>query len=175
MQPRPLTETCELRLTQPEFAEELFRLTDANRGYLRRWLPWPDHIKEVAHTEAFIRSQLDAYAKGESVHFCIFEKGMIIGVIAYNEIERATLTGQIGYWLGEACRGKGYMTMAVQALMEIGAEAFGLERFEIRCATDNQQSRAIPERLGFRHQCTIQRAEQVNEQWFDHMVYVKER
>ena len=35
-----ISENLELRLLQLEDAQELFALTDANRNYLREWLPW---------------------------------------------------------------------------------------------------------------------------------------
>ncbi|MEM1223422.1 MAG: GNAT family protein [Verrucomicrobiota bacterium] len=173
MLPRKLNEDCELKLSVPDFAEELFKLTDENRAYLRRWLPWLDNITEPAHSRAFIQSQQKAFKKGKSLTICIFYKGKIAGVIGFNEIDPSRKTGQIGYWLGEKFTGKGIMTMAVEALIEIGQDHFDLECFEIRCATGNSQSRAIPERLGFKHQCTIERAERVYDQCFDHEVYVK--
>ena len=36
-------ENLELRQTMPEEAEEMFAVVDANREYLREWLPWLDN------------------------------------------------------------------------------------------------------------------------------------
>jgi ribosomal-protein-serine acetyltransferase len=46
-----------------------------------------------------------------------------------------------------------------------------LQKVDIRCASGNRRSRAIPERLGFTHEGTLRQAERVYEAWFDHEVY----
>ena len=53
----------EMRLLEESDAERLFALTDENRAYLRRWLPWLDDTTTVAHTQAFIRSSLEQFAE----------------------------------------------------------------------------------------------------------------
>jgi ribosomal-protein-serine acetyltransferase len=48
---------------------------------------------------------------------------------------------------------------------------YSLNRFDIRCAVENNRSRAIPERLGFKNEGIIRRAEKVYKQYLDHVVY----
>jgi hypothetical protein len=43
---RQLNETIQVRLSVPQYAGELFQLTDNNREYLKAWLPWRDAIQE---------------------------------------------------------------------------------------------------------------------------------
>lgn len=59
----------------------------------------------------------------------------------------------------------------MQELIKVGKEYYNLQRIDIRCATNNTKSRAIPERLGFTHEGTLRRAEKVYDQWYDHEVY----
>jgi ribosomal-protein-serine acetyltransferase len=63
------------------------------------------------------------------------------------------------------------MTTVVRDLIEIGRRHYSLQKIDIRCATGNAKSRAIPERLGFSHEGTLRRAERVYDQWLDHEVY----
>jgi ribosomal-protein-serine acetyltransferase len=101
----------------------------------------------------------------------IFSGGLIAGVAGFNSLDRTTGIGYIGYWLGEEFTGKGIMTRVVRDLVEVGATYYSLQKIDIRCATGNSRSRAIPERLGFSHEGTLRRAERVYDQWLDHEVY----
>jgi hypothetical protein len=93
------------------------------------------------------------------------------GVAGFNSLDRTNGIGYIGYWLGEEFTGKGIMTTVVRDLIEIGRSYYALQKVDIRCATRNSRSRAIPERLGFSHEGTLRRAERVYDQWLDHEVY----
>jgi ribosomal-protein-serine acetyltransferase len=56
-------------------------------------------------------------------------------------------------------------------LIELGFKYYSLNRIDIRCAVDNRKSRAIPERLGFQQEGGIRRAEKVDGEYLDHVVY----
>ena len=92
------------------------------------------------------------------------------GVLGYL-IDRANSIGYIGYWLGQEYNGKGIMTKSVRELIEVGHMYYALDRIEIRCAVENTRSRAIPERLGFKHEGTIRHAAKVYDRYQDHVVY----
>lgn len=63
------------------------------------------------------------------------------------------------------------MTTVVKDLIDIGREYHHLQKVEIRAATANHRSRAIPERLGFTHEGTLRRAERVYDTWLDLETY----
>jgi ribosomal-protein-serine acetyltransferase len=48
-----------------------------------------------------------------------------------------------------------------------------LNRLVITCATQNQKSRAIPERLGFVHEGIARDAEWLYDHFVDHDIYAK--
>jgi ribosomal-protein-serine acetyltransferase len=48
-------------LSVPQFAEELFILTNRNREYLRTWLPWLDTIQKISDTREFLVLQLQRF------------------------------------------------------------------------------------------------------------------
>jgi ribosomal-protein-serine acetyltransferase len=168
---RILSDSLRISLSIPQYAEELFELTDRNRQYLRQWLPWLDDMRAEEDTKKFLALQLLRFARGESLHTTIFSKGAIAGVAGFNSIDRTNGIGSIGYWLGEEFTGQGIMTAVVRDLVEIGRSYHSLQKIEIRCATGNSRSRAIPERLGFSHEGTLRRAERLYDQWLDHEVY----
>jgi ribosomal-protein-serine acetyltransferase len=168
---RVLTDSLRINLSIPQYAEELFALTDRNRLFLRQWLPWLDYTRTADDTGKFLEQQIQRFSRGESLHVTIFSEGVIAGVAGFNSLDRTNGIGYIGYWLGEEFTGKGIMTRVVRDLVEVGASYYSLQKIDIRCATDNSRSRAIPQRLGFSHEGTLRRAERVYDQWLDHEVY----
>lgn len=168
---RDINSDLKICLSVPQFAADLFDLTDNNREYLKEWLPWLDSIQKVNDTREFILSQLDQFSKGMAVHHTIFYKDQMAGVLAFNKIDNVNGTGHVGYWLGRQFTGKGIMLKAVEDLINQGFTFWNLQRIEIRCATSNLKSRAIPEKLGFKNEGVIRRAEKVHSHYNDHVVY----
>ncbi|VFQ46799.1 GNAT family N-acetyltransferase [Desulfoluna butyratoxydans] len=168
---RQLDRHIQLRLSVPHFADELFQLTEKNRDYLKRWLPWLDSIKKPEDTRHFIDLQRHRFSKGLALHETIFYRGRIAGVLGYNLLDHANGIGHIGYWMGEEYTGKGIMTRAVKDLVMMGYHYWDLQKVEIRCGVENIRSRAIPERLGFTEEGTLRRVEKFYDQYRDLVVY----
>ncbi|SHO53924.1 GNAT family N-acetyltransferase [Desulfopila aestuarii] len=161
----------QLALSIPQFAEEMFALTDKNREHLKQWLPWPDQIVKVSDTTAFISLQLKRFSEGEAIHLSIFYKNMIAGVIAYNIIDQANGTAKVGYWLGKEYTGKGIMLKAVRELLFLGFEYWPIQKIEIHCAETNTKSTAIPEKLGFKNEGLIRRTAKVDDTYQNHIIF----
>jgi ribosomal-protein-serine acetyltransferase len=171
MHARKINKEIEIKLSVSEYADELFALTDTNRQFLKQWLPWLDSVTQLKDTKIFIQSQLEQFAKNEAIHYTIFDCGEMVGVAGFNKIDHTNGIGHLGYWLAEPFNGKGTMTQVVEALIALATDELNLQRIEIRCATENYRSRAIPERLGFMHEGTIRRAEKIYDKWLDHEIY----
>ncbi len=168
-----VNDRLELRQRAPEDAEELFALTEANRAKLREWLPWLDACTKVEHTRANIESTLRQAEAGTGLAICLWHDGRIAGVGGYNVIDRANLTGHIGYWLGAEFEGRGLMTAASRALVAHGFTTLGLRRQTIAAATGNVRSRAIAERLGFVQEGVLREAEMLYGRSVDHALYAQ--
>ena len=160
-----------LCLSMASFAEELFALTDKNRTFLRQWLPWLDSVQTPSDSQQFILNQLKLLSEGKALHLCIFHQGRLAGCLAFNQIDNINGIGKIGYWLGQEFNGQGIMTTSVRQLIQLGQQYYSLQKIEIRCATGNHRSMAIPQRLGFTQEGTLHRAEKVNDQYYDHHIY----
>ena len=161
----------ELRLLEQRHAEELFLLTDRDRDYLRKWLPWLDGNKYVKDSRNFIKRTLEQVANNRGFTAGIWYKGELAGVIGYNRIDWLNRIASIGYWLGASFQGKGIMTKSCRSLIDYAFDELKMNRVEIHCATENRKSRAIPERLGFEHEATIRQAEWLYDHFVDHVVY----
>ena len=161
-----LADELELVPWEPDHAEELFALVDANRAYLRRWLPWIDDCKRVDHEREFIQRARERTSAG-GFDAGIRHGGRLVGTVGYNSIDPLNRRGEIGYWLAESEQGKGVMTRCCGAVVHHGFATLNLNRVAIFCATDNARSRAVPERLGFTLEGVYREAEWLYDRFVD--------
>lgn len=166
-----IRDDLELCLLEQRHAEELFALVDCNRDYLRQWLPWVDNSKSAIDTQKFIKSSLEQLARDGSLSAGILYQAKIAGVIGFHKIDWSNLATSVGYWLGASFQGKGLMTEACRGLVKYAFDELKLNRVEIRCATENTKSRAIPERLGFKEEGILRQAEWLYDHYVDLVVY----
>ena len=167
----PVTDRCRLVPLDLADADELFALTDANRGYLRQWLPWLDSVRRVDDTRTFIRAAQAQAARNDGVQLALRVDGCIAGVVGHHQIDWRNRITSLGYWIGEAYQGRGLTTAACRVLITRAFDAARLNRVEIRCASGNHRSRAIPVRLGLREEGRLRDAEWLYEHFVDHVVY----
>jgi ribosomal-protein-serine acetyltransferase len=162
---------AELRLLDERDAQAIYRLIDQNRGYLREWLPWLDVTRSAEDEAAFIRSVRAQHADNRGFGCSIWYGGQVAGTISYHPIDWANGKVEIGYWLGRQFQGKGLMTRACEKLVTYAFGEFKLNRVEIRCATGNRRSCAIPERLGFTREGVIRQGEWLYDHFVDLALY----
>jgi ribosomal-protein-serine acetyltransferase len=172
---RRLDEEIELRALDEPDAEVLFDLTDHNREHLRAWLPWVDGTRTVHDTLAFIRSARQQEREGDGFQAGIWYRGELAGVVGYHRIDWPRRRVALGYWLGKEFEGRGIMTRACRAIVDHALGELALERVEIRAATRNLRSRAVPLRLGFVEEGVVRRAEWLYDHFVDHVVYAMAR
>lgn len=166
-----LDDRTDLRLLETRHAEELYELVDSCRDYLREWLPWVDATQRVGDLRVFIRSGLKQFAAGNGFPSGIWHENKLCGVIHNNRIEGPCSISTLGYWLEPGQQGKAMMTKAVTSITKYLFEELKINRVEIRCAVDNQKSRAIPERLGFKLEGQLRDAEWLYDHYVDHVIY----
>lgn len=167
----PIDDNLQLRLLEARHAEELFSLTDTSRSHLRKWLPWVDDTTEVQHSRIFIDMGLKQFSENNGFQAGIWYKGQLAGVIGLHQINWQSNSTSIGYWLGEAFEGKGIMTKACKAIVRYCFEELALNRIEIRVATENYKSQAIPERLGFKKEGCLRSVEFLYDKYIDLYIY----
>ena len=161
----------ELELISQSHADELFDLIEDNREYLREWLPWLDNNRYLQNTIDYIKISQFQYERNETVQFVLLYKGKIAGVIGFHRIDWMNRSTSIGYWIGERYQGSGLVTKSCASVLDYSFGTMGLHRIEIRCATENLKSQAIPKRLGFKEEGLIRQAEWLYDHYVDHIVY----
>lgn len=145
----PIAEDAYLATLTESDAEALLALINANRAHLQLWISWVDDVLTTADALCFITNAQRQIAAGDALYAAVWHRGELAGVVALNYIDRLRGQTEIGYWLGAAYQGRGLVTAACRALVDYAFTHLGLRRVEIRCALENQRSRAVPLRLGF--------------------------
>ena len=159
----------EILLRPPKIsdAEDLFALVDSSRDYLRRWLPWVDGIRSARDYRPWIEGR----AGGNEYRLLIVYKGAVVGATGISDLDSPNKAGEIGYWLAENMQGRGIVTRTCRALLNYAVGELGMNRMQIRIATGNKESLAIPERLGFQFEGALRQAELVNGEYYDLALY----
>ena len=160
----------DLRRLEETDADELYRLIEANREYLARWLPWAAALTFEGSVE-FIRTVRRQEASNDGFQAALVSEGKIVGIAGFHSVNWPHRSTTIGYWLAEGHQGRGLMSRAVRALVDHAFGVWDLHRVEIQAAVDNHRSRAIPERLGFREEGVRREAELIGDRYHDLVVY----
>jgi ribosomal-protein-serine acetyltransferase len=160
----------ELVALEPDDAERVFALVLENYERLRPWMPWVTPESTAADTRAFIEGVRSNPNPALREANGIYVDGELAGGMGLNG-DPMNAVGEIGYWIAGAYEGRGVVSRSVVALVDYGFRDLRLHRIEIRAATENLRSRAIPERLGFVEEAVLREAGRTGLGFVDLVVY----
>jgi len=80
-------------------------------------------------------------------------------------------SGQVGYWIDEAYAGHGIIPTTLAMAVDHCFGVIGLHRLEASIRPENQASRRVVEKLGFREEGIRVRQLHINGAWRDHVCY----
>jgi ribosomal-protein-serine acetyltransferase len=150
---------------------ELYKIIDRNREHLRQWLPWVHHDFSEDDLRNFLACKEADNSARISLTTPIRYRGELCGVISLHDIVLRHRNASVGYWIDRAFSGRGIVTRACRAIVTQGFRNYHLHRIEIRCATANALSAAIPKRLGFTREGILREAEWLYDHWVDLLVF----
>jgi ribosomal-protein-serine acetyltransferase len=166
----PIREDIELRLPEARNADELLQLIDANRARLEQWLHWAHSSRTREDVLNYVETARRDFVKPDFLHFLIFRQGAIAGGCGLILNERGN-SAEIGYWIDAKLEGMGIVSDCCRALIDYAFRELELSRVQIRCATANVRSAAIPKRLGFSHEGTLRQTIRTNDRLDDEHCY----
>lgn len=146
-----------------ERREEFLAAVLRSRKLHRHWAQPPRTAKEFDEKLKQLKSG------GHITYWVCTEHGELAGVISINEIVRGVFcSGYLGYYAFVPHNGHGYMKRGLSAVL---AEAFGrhrLHRLEANIQPDNEASRQLVQRCGFRLEGYSPRYLKLGGRWRDH-------
>ena len=148
MSPLPvdLGEGALLRKLRIEDLDPVWELIQAERERIGVWMPWVEATRTIDDQREWLEGVVRDERNLDGVG--IFVEGRYVGGVGM-VMDAFRIAGDIGYWIGGGHEGRGLVSRAVRAMIEIGFRELGLHRIVIRAGEENVRSRAIPERFGF--------------------------
>ncbi len=166
-----VSDNIQLQLTALHHAEGLLQAVNENREHLSAFLPWVPNMQTVEDFENYIRNCQALIEEKKELSFVIFYNDAIIGRIGLHYMNLRDKNASIGYWLTKSAEGKGIIIQSCKAIIDCGFNELGLHRIEIKAATTNQRSRAIPLKLGFTEEGILRQAELVKGEFLDIVLF----
>ena len=148
--PMPITtKRLIIRPMQPGDGAQLFVQIEQSRDNLRAWLPWVDSVKRQADSESTARTFYADFVLRKAFHFVICLDDQIIGGLSLSFINWTIRRMNIGYWCSINHQGQGYVTEALNGLVDFAFIHLKAQKLLIVCDSENSKSIKVAERSGF--------------------------
>ena len=149
---------------------------ESNFAYFVPWTPerTKDYYNE-ANVRQVIASRMDLAAAKAAFTFGLFRKSdlRLIGTAGITNIVYGVFQScNLGYELSQDAVGNGYMTEALQAVVEFCFAELRLHRIEANVMPRNDRSKSVLKRLGFENEGLSRKYLRINGSWEDHEHYV---
>lgn len=170
-------ETERITLRPPAHSDfrDWVALRMASEEHLVPWEPrWADdHLSRKAFTNRVYWAQRSINA-GTAVPLFLIRRAdaALMGAITLDNIRRGPAqSGTLGYWTGVPFARQGYMGEAITAMLHHAFSRLDLSRIEAACLPENQASRGLLEKCGFKYEGVAQSYLQIDGRWRSHVLY----
>lgn len=111
-----------------------------------------------SHAEGFVAKAAEWWDAGTETTWAVRHDGTLAGMIGLHGLGKGS--GELGYWMTPAARGRGLVGEAARAVIDWGfsPEGPGLARIEWRAVVGNPASHRVAQRLGFRYEGRLRSA-----------------
>ena len=146
-----------------------------SKTFLQPWEPtWPpDSLSRGSFRRRIEQTEREA-REGSARSFLLLlrDADTVIGGLTISHIRRGvSQTASLGYWLGEAHTGRGYMTEALRTAIPFAFTELKLHRIEAACLPKNEASQRLLERLGFQEEGRARGYLKIDGRWQDHVLF----
>ncbi len=150
-------------------------LRSASMDFLIPWEPtWaPDHLSRKSFTNRVYWARR-SIKQGSAFPLFIFRASddQLVGAITLDNIWRGPAqAATIGYWMGKSFARQGYMREAIWTLSDFAFGKLDLSRIQAACLPENNASRGVLEKAGFKYEGVAQSYLQINGRWRNHVLY----
>lgn len=164
-------------LRYPEMSDyaQWAQLREMSREFLAPWEPvWAaDELSRAAFRRR-VRRYMSEIRNDLAYPFLVFRGNdrVLLGGCTISNVRRGVTQGAaIGYWIGKPHARQGKMFAALRAVLPFAFGPLGLHRIEAACIPENEASRNLLRKLGFREEGRALRYLQIDGEWRDHLLF----
>jgi RimJ/RimL family protein N-acetyltransferase len=113
-------------------------------------MPWA-RDPSIAGSIVMTQRQPRDWLEGRAFHFALVERetAAVLGVVGLNRESQET--AELHYWIRSDHAGRGLTTEACRVVIDWARTALRLRKLTLWAGRENQPSRRVAEKLGFRH------------------------
>lgn len=163
-----------LRPAEMRDFDEWATLRERSRSFLAAWEPiWPSDDLTRAAFRRRLRLHAEEMSRDEAYPFLVFrDDDVLLGGVTIGQIRRGVAqTATLGYWMGAAHAGRGYMSRAVRASAAFVFASLRLHRLEAACLPHNTASMQLLTSVGFKQEGYARSYLRINGRWQDHILF----
>lgn len=118
---------------------------------LRPWMNWAKNMPSVDNCRRMVKERRDKFRRGSRYDFLLFtvQGKTLVGECGLFNIDAREARAEVGYWCSTRAVGNGYISEAVNGLLEWAQVTVGIHKFILRCDERNGRSMAVAQRCGF--------------------------
>ncbi|WP_110513453.1 GNAT family N-acetyltransferase [Herpetosiphon llansteffanensis] len=171
------TERLQLHVLEEYDAQRVLAFYQANVEFRRAWSPTMDaNFLTLDGQRERLRSDRIGRDREQGLALWLTEidQPAIVGMVALRNIVRGAFWScHLGYEIHQSYANRGYMSEALQAVIQYAFVDLRLHRIEANIMPRNQRSIRVVEKLGFEHEGLARKYLKINGIWEDHIHYVR--
>jgi RimJ/RimL family protein N-acetyltransferase len=166
-------ETLLLRAFRADDVDAIFDAVIESKPQLGQWLSWCHPNYSIQDTIEFLSKREEAFRNEGEHGFAVIERATnrLVGACGINQIEKAALRANLGYWMRTTATRRGYAVQATLLVARWALTSFGLERIEIVAAVGNEYSQRVAIKAGATREGIARRRLRVHDVQHDAVVF----
>lgn len=159
-----------LRKVQESDANDMFEYT--SNETVTRFLSWYHHT-DIIQTKNYISALIKEYELKTCFAWGIelFEIHKFIGIVRLFDISYPNKRGEISFIMNPTFQGRGFISEAINAVLNFCFNEIQLNRVQARCATDNISSERVMRKLRMNFEGTLKEYWQIKGEPTDARIY----
>lgn len=165
------THTLRLEPLRERHLDDLWLIYEETRPELLPYMFWAHTQTKPEHALDFIRNTERARDERREQVFIVFADDVPLGSVGLHNLGSIHRSTEMGFWVRTSYAGRGICTAAAARMLRYAFNDLRLHRVFIRHSVENESSRAVIQKLGFRSEGTARDDLWIGDRFASHKTY----